>query len=588
MKKLANGILIGIMVGLALAIPVAVYMALDTILYAVKITVIFIAAVALLILAYIGFIRWQNERHQQYRVIDGSFPLQRHKLPTGDWIVVDPNKVPGAAYVIGPSVGYREVESSVGAQVQMVIDQAVQQTRSLAAVAVGDHAFVRTKGMIAQPKLPSSITKMMPKPAKREPDLPALPAPADDPTPPVARIDATTALAQSTGSRWILGQADDGATLAFEPARHFSLGILGSTGTGKTSSIGFAAALAALRAGWHVAVINPDGNRRPPDGGPGWYMLESHIELHDTDPMTFPSQVETVYNFFERRATLANPRPVLVIFEEYGDINRHLRKRSKADADAVDVMLDTILTRGRKHSVHTAFIDQYPEHWSNAVLGGTKLKTVFQLGPGQGSKVEEYKAGQLPPMGRFLTRGVEYASFDTSVAVPALLRQLPTPDKARRIINGSATVVPQPAPALSVDRSVDRSATPSVSALQGEARPSPAPPNAPNERSEETRQAIFAHLDANPKATQADIRRLLKTSNGYTHECWHAWHKAQKASAEPAPVEPVETQQTTVPPATVPDAIYGWREVVESDNPASVEQMEAIRQAIASGKISVG
>lgn len=564
--KIGNTILFGVLVGLAIAIPLAVYMALDTILYAIKVAVIFIATVGTLALAYIGFMRWQSDRHQQYRVIDGSLPLQRHKLPTGDIVVVDPNKIPGAAYVIGPSVGYREIASSIGPQVQLLIDQAVQQTRSLAAIAPGDQAIVRTRGMIHQPKYPASITKMMPKPDNRQP---APVEPVETQRPPAPRLDATTALAQSTGSRWILGQADDGSTIAFEPARHFSLGIIGVTGTGKTSSVGFGAALAALRAGWHVAVINPDGNRRPPDGGPGWYMLESHIELHDTDPTVFPSQVEAVYKFFERRATLTSPRPVLVIFEEYGDINRHLRKRSKSDADAVDVMLDTILTRGRKHSVHAAFIDQYPEHWSNAVLGGTKLKTVFQLGPGQGQKVEEYHAGKLPPTGRFLTRGVEYASFDTSAAVPALLRQLPTPDKPRRIINGTATRVPD----RSVGHSAAPSVAPSVGVLQEVAPPSPTPPN---ERSEETRLAIFAHLDAHPKASQADIRRLLKTSNGYTHQVWHEWHAAQS------------TNQPTNQPATIPDALHGWREVVESDNPASVEQMEAIRQAIASGKISVG
>ncbi|HRJ40428.1 MAG TPA: hypothetical protein PL105_01040, partial [Caldilineaceae bacterium] len=400
--------------------------------------------------------RWKEKKHKRLRQKDGSFALQSWALEGGGEVLYNPNNSVNAVTVFHPDRGVFELASSAPPEIQLEVRKAVERTHQIQAMSPGDDAIMsrfgslwRGGGGVANAATGRLLAGNYDKPTPVARIAPAQTIQATDPAPPIARIDAAAALSRSTGAHWILGQADDGSTLAFEPARHFSLGIIGVTGTGKTASVGFAAALAALRAGWHVAVINPDGNRRPPDGGPGWYMLERHIELHDTDPMIFPSQVETVYNFFERRANLTNPRPVLVIFEEYGDINRHLRKRSKADADAVDVMLDTILTRGRKHSVHTAFIDQYPEHWSNAVMGGTKLKTVFQLGPGQGAKVEEYKAGQLPPMGRFLTRGVEYASFDSAAAVPQILRQLPAPDKPRRIINGTATPVRS-------DRSVER------------------------------------------------------------------------------------------------------------------------------------
>lgn len=581
MKRVANLILFGIMLGLAIAIPLAVYLALDAILYALKVALLFIVVVGLLILAYIGYMRWQRERHQQYRVIDGSFPLQRHKLPTGEVIMVDINKVPGAAYAVGAGFGYQEIASSVGPQVQLLIDQAVQQTRSLAAISPGDDAQVRTHGMINQPRINAgAISKLLPKPARPEPDLPALPAPI---APPVARINATTALAQSTGSRWILGQADSGDLAVFNPTAHAHAAIVGATGTGKTTSVGFGLALAALRSGWHVTILDPDG-------GANWQPFSSHAEWHDTDRSNFPDQIAAIHHHYEKRANLANPRPCLVVIEEYGDLIRQLRTASRSDADAVDAMLDSLLQRGRKRCIHLALIDQYPQHWSPAVVGGTKFRAVFQLGPNQGAKMEEYKAASLPDVGRFLVRGTEYNSWAMDAQLPALLRQLPAPDKPRRIINGTATVIPQPQPdrsaGLSVTPSATPSATPSVGLSVGvpqEVDPTPpAPPKAPSERSEETRLAIIAYLDAHPKATQADVRRDLKTSLGYTHECWHAWHKAQST------VQPINQRPTTVPPTVVPDAIHGWREIVEADNPASLEQMEAIRQAIASGKITVG
>ena len=550
MRAIGNLLALGVLIGIGLGIPLAVYLALDAILYGIKVILWFVAGVGLLVLAYFAAMNYYRERNQANRVIDGSLPIQRHRLPTGDWLYVDMNKLPGAAYVVGPSVGYKEIPSSVNEQMQLLINQGVQDTRSLAAISPGDEALIRTNGTIQQPRLPANITKMLFQPPK-----PAI-APAQLPPPPAAPmaplLTLTDALGNSTGNRWIVGQSDNGDAVAFEPSSHAHAAIVGATGTGKTTSVGFSLALAALRAGWHVAILDPDG-------GANWQPFAAHAEWHETDRSAFPGQIEAIHNMYERRENTGNPRPVLIVLEEYGDLIRQLRTASRTDADAVDGMLDSILQRGRKRRIHVAMIDQYPEHWSQAIIGGTKFRAVFQMGPNQGAKMEEYKAARLPDVGRFLVRGVEYSSFDASAQVHAILRQLPAPSSAKRIINGT------------INRSPARSFARSVTVLSPVDTPPATPPNAlPADRSEETRLAILAHLDANPTATQADVRNALNTSKGYTHQVWHEWHTAR--SARPALQSNVFGKALTVLDAT---------------NPADAADIKSIQNEIANGNFTV-
>jgi len=554
MRAIGNLLALGALIGIVLGILLITYLALDAILYALKISAIFLASVGVLVLAYFGAMSYYRERNQSNRVIDGSLPMQHHKLPTGDYLHVDLNKLPGAAYIVGPSIGYKEIPSSVAPEIQLLLNQAVQYTRSLAAISPGDEALIRTNGTIQQPKLLASITKMLPQTPKLvgppAPALPELPPPAAVPM--AQPLSLTDALGNSTGNRWIVGQSDNGDAVAFEPSSHAHAAIVGATGTGKTTSVGFSLALAALRAGWHVAILDPDG-------GANWQPFAAHSEWHETDRSAFPGQIEAIHNMYERRENTGNPRPVLIVLEEYGDLIRQLRTASRTDADAVDGMLDSILQRGRKRRIHVAMIDQYPEHWSQAIIGGTKFRAVFQMGPNQGAKMEEYKAARLPDVGRFLVRGVEYSSFDASAQVHAILRQLPAPSSAKRIINGT------------INRSPARSFARSVTVLSPVDTPPATPPNAlPADRSEETRLAILAHLDANPTATQADVRNALNTSKGYTHQVWHEWHTAR--SARPALQSNVFGKALTVLDAT---------------NPADAADIKSIQNEIANGNFTV-
>ncbi len=546
MQKIGNLLLFGLMAGLAVAIPLFVYLALDAVLYAFKVVGVFVGGTGLAVLSFIGITRWRSDSDRRRRPVDGSFSLIEMDDEQGGKIYIDMNKSTSGIVHANPRYGVHEYESPIGPDRQLAYAQSVQTTRSLMTMQPGDDALVRGRGAFGMGKsgIPNVATAKWLEGNYRPKDVrvigqdPALPAP---PAVPVARLSLTDALSKSTGERWIVGQGDGGELAVFEPARHFSIGVIGASGTGKTTSIAFGVVLNAIRSGWKVVVINPDGNRPPPDGGAGWNLFEGAVELHETDPSAFPGQVEAIYNLYEQRATTTNPRPVLVVWEEYGDTYRHLKTRSRNDADAVDVMLDTILQRGRKHRVHMAFVDQYPENWSNAVLGGTKFKTVFQLGPGQGSKVEEYGAGKLPPVGRFLVRGVEYSSFDASAAVPAILRQLPANSSSRRVINGVAVPVSAgpatPAPAVDADGWVGGSVSGSVAGSFGGSEgfvPEVAPPSPavsePTEPSGPTdyQRAAVAFVKAFPDCNQTELKDALGIAKSYAHDLWHAHHPKGK------------------------------------------------------------
>jgi NAD(P)-dependent dehydrogenase (short-subunit alcohol dehydrogenase family) len=223
--------------------------------------------------------------------------------------------------------------------------------------------------------------------------------------------------------------------------------VLVTGGTGKTSSVGYLLATHALRNGWHVVILDADN-------GNAWTPFAAHAEHVEADAETLPSQMAALYDEFQRRSRLladagaadmlampdAPPR-VLAVVEEYGDLRHTLGLRDARAAATVDGQLDTILRRGRKCGVHVALLDQYPEHWSQQVLAGVKWLAVFRLGPNQGSKVEEYKAHQLPQRGAFLVHGVQYTAWHTAPAVRQLLADVPALPVGARLLTGSSRLV---------------------------------------------------------------------------------------------------------------------------------------------------
>lgn len=385
---------------------------------------------------------WISKRHaENMRQRDGSYPLQRIKIGNAT-VLIDVNKTLAPAIVVSPS-GIAEVYTATP---EMHLQHAIARSRvSVAqALAPGDAAIASRFGSQFRIGGRSADRHLIDGKIK---DLPQIPAPTPAaPTPePVQRIKLSEAINRSSATQLIAGQADDGALAVFDPRASIHGGIVGASGTGKTSSAGYAIAAQALRNHYHLVIIDPKG-------GADWSPWATHAEWHESAPDVFPQQVEALFAEHERRMKLVTaagvrtiddvpgaPPHTLVILEEYGDLISQLRRGDKRTADATDNLLDRLMRLSRASGIHLLLIDQYPEEWSQQVIGNTKWLAVFRLGPNQGAKVRQYNADRLPDHGRFIVREREYNAWFAAPYLNKFLPQLP-PSRAPRVIDGQYTV----------------------------------------------------------------------------------------------------------------------------------------------------
>lgn len=401
----------------------------------------------LLVLAFLsgGIMLWaliSKRNAENMRQRDGSFPLQRVRID-GGWIYVDPNKIVAPAIAVSRH-GVAEMPT---APYDVHLRHAIERARvaQMQALAPGDAAIASRFGSQFRIGGRSAIDRHLIDGKIK--DLPQIPAPTPAaPTPePVQRIKLSEAINRSSATQLIAGQADDGALAVFDPRASIHGGIVGASGTGKTSSAGYAIAAQALRNHYHLVIIDPKG-------GADWSPWATHAEWHESAPDVFPQQVEALFAEHERRMKLVTaagvrtiddvpgaPPHTLVILEEYGDLISQLRRGDKRTADATDNLLDRLMRLSRASGIHLLLIDQYPEEWSQQVIGNTKWLAVFRLGPNQGAKVRQYNADRLPDHGRFIVREREYNAWFAAPYLDKFLPQLP-PSRAPRVIDGVFTV----------------------------------------------------------------------------------------------------------------------------------------------------
>ena len=381
---------------------------------------------------------------------DGAYALQRIRVGGflgfgGDLVIIDPNQAIGPAMRINRRTGdITEHEPAAGWQLQAHVRGLVQQTRTAQAIWPGDNTRTNRFGAMADvPKLTAGVKGFL-QPTRRE-QLPETEPTMIDVTPTAPRLTVQTALDKTRHDHpdlWVVAQDEMGKEAGFSPELHAHAAVVGNTGTGKTKSVGYLLALQAVRQGYHTIILDPDG-------GDDWGPFAKVAEWHETDREMFPAQVAALYAEFDRRSDGAG-FPIFVIIEEYGDLINQLRLVDRKAADQVDAMLDTILRRGRKRKIHMAFIDQYPEKWSQQIVSGTKWRAVFQLGPNQGAKLQEYQAGALPDRGVFLLRGHEYNSVPADKGLTTYLSALPRYNPARCVISDAP-----PAPVMDEDDVID-------------------------------------------------------------------------------------------------------------------------------------
>ena len=470
---------------------------LHTVLIAARICgglVIFLVLVTCLWL----LLRQQYERNRQR---DGAFALREYwlePLPRRalNWLsgrpsaraIYDPNANMSHAAVIHDAVYV--VEPAAGWDRQLAYVHDIERTRRAQAVSPGDATLGLPwygGGLSGRGGIPNAATgRLLAGAYDKRPSPPVVDAPqpaAQLPPPPPADLPLDYALERTETQAWPLGYDEAGNLAWFNPLLDAHAAVVGATGTGKTTSAGYLLACHALRQGWHVVVFDADD-------GASWSSFATQAECCPTSTDVFEAQIAALHAEFERRqgllsearafdiGQLAGERRVLVVIEEYGDLSRTLRLRDRAAAQRVEGQMDTLMRRGRKAGVHLVLLDQYPEYWSNQLLANAKFRIVFQLGPNQGAKLEEYDAAKLPARGAFLLRGQRYTAWHTAPHLRRLLADVPALSAPARIIR-TGTSTPPLAGANAGERTVEAVRagvfTNAFAAVSPEVAPTPQP-----------------------------------------------------------------------------------------------------------------
>jgi hypothetical protein len=403
---------------------------------ALTLTLYCMSGSALLVSAAVGawlYLLLSQRANENRRSRDGKFALQTVRV-RGATVIVDPNRMLAPAMVVSPH-GIAEIFTDDPAAYRQ---QALALSRVSVAQALtpGDNAIrniAQHGGNIRWPHFRTTDRQLGD--GKERPLLPAVePQPQANAPAPVRRLYLREVLERATPNQLLVGQDDATGDLAiFDPEQSVHAGIVGATGTGKTTSAGFTLAAQALRVGFHVVILDPKG-------GADWSAWRQHAEWHPSNPEVFPAQVDALWREHARRiAAGGQHQPVLVVIEEYGDLIAQLRRIDRKRADATDATLDRLMRLSRSSRIHLLMIDQYPEDWSQQVIAGCKWLGVFRLGPNQGNKVSEYGADQLPDRGYFLLRRRKYGAWFAAPHLDRMLAMTPA-SSAPRVIDGEFTV----------------------------------------------------------------------------------------------------------------------------------------------------
>lgn len=262
-----------------------------------------------------------KRRNEDLRQRDGSYPLQRVRIGNAT-VLIDVNKTLAPALVVSPS-GIAEVFTATP---EVHLQHAIARSRvSVAqALAPGDNAISSRFG--SQFRWPGSRSADRHLIDGKTPPLPQLAPPATPEAPAVEapsvqRLYLRQVLERATPNQLIVGQDNDTGDLAiFDPTQSIHAGIVGATGTGKTTSAGYTLVAQALRTGYHVVILDPKG-------GSDWSAWRNHAEWHASDAEVFPAQIDALWNEHSRRITHGGQHhPVLVLIEEYGDLIAQLRR----------------------------------------------------------------------------------------------------------------------------------------------------------------------------------------------------------------------------------------------------------------------
>lgn len=334
---------------------------------------------------------WSNKHHAK----DGIFPLmdQHLRLPDGSraTLITNPNLLAAAQVIAvhsGTMAGSYQLPGDLldGNQILEAM-RIARQANNLRAMPAERGGGIRQ--MLSQATAPS--VRIVGGETDPQPKL----------LPGLQPMTIGQAFQQSTPTSWILGRSATGNLARFDAKTDVHAAILGATGTGKSAGVGLMMLAHAMRLGWRIVIL--DGK-----GGDDWSPFARQVEYHESFPDVFPDQVRHLVNEYDNRRNGRVPcAPMIVVIEEYGDINDSMSRLQKASANAG---LMTIIRKGRDIDMHLCFIDQYPDRWEPQLLQNTKAKFVHWLE--DGTIVKQYKAHELAQVGEFFFRGERFNSFD--------------------------------------------------------------------------------------------------------------------------------------------------------------------------------
>ena len=247
----------------------------------------------------------------------------------------------------------------------------------------------------------------------------------------------------------LLGQSSTGEIARWDLDKGIHLGIVGASGCGKTSSVGFCVVVQAIHAGHDVRILDPKG-------GSDWRVFQRHAQWQETNHELIVDQFGAIVQEHERRQRLAAdheaqdvmsvpnpPRPIILVIEEYGNMYRHMVARDKAAAQEFDLQMSELMSVARSSDIHIVVIDQFLDQWTRLMVLGMKSKVIFKLGENQGQVVGNYHAQNLPDQGVFIYRGQQYNAWHARKPTEKWLR-----DNA---ISAPYTVHPKAQPEVAVE-----------------------------------------------------------------------------------------------------------------------------------------
>ena len=507
--------------------------------------------------AVVGVWCLRRSNHEQNRQRDGAFAPRDYWLEP--WTVrlfnpfrgrinrkatVDINMMLSPGFIVADGT-ILQIEPAGGWDRQLDYAKHIEKTRRIQAAVVGDGVrslpwsnIGERSGGVANAATGRMLTgyydpRERPLPSTRQIEMEPKVAPNDPPR----LLTYKAAIESATPERWIAGQNNTGALAIFDPIRYIHAGVIGSTGTGKTTSIGYSLVAQALRTGYHPIIFDPKG-------GADWSPWANHAEWHETDATVFPDQVAALWAEHERRVSLLREagastiadlpdevRPVrlLPVLEEYGDLISQLRRCDRKVADATDNTLDRLLRLSRATGIHLLLIDQYPEQWHPQVVAGVRWLAVFKLGPNQGNKVQEHSVGRpdFPDRGVFVWRKEQYDAWNARPVLRQLQAMTPA-SRFPRVIDGVCSVLTEQPNGETICMSSGQPNTPPN-----------AMPNGLTERPADKRELIFWWLDRNPTGTQAEFRHYLdqqgeSIARGYISDCFAEWHAKRQGEIDAA------------------------------------------------------